>query len=73
MVYVYLDIYFVGTVVDNIAAEVQQENVPAENVATDNGPLTDAVIRVPNPNYGSSASTQPRYMEFIPTPGFPKH
>jgi len=48
MVYVYLDIYFVGTVVDNVAAEVQQENVPAENVATDNGSLTDAVIRVLN-------------------------
>jgi len=31
------------------------------------------VIRVANPNYGSSASTQPQYMEFIPTPGFPKH
>ncbi|RHN70205.1 hypothetical protein MtrunA17_Chr3g0133031 [Medicago truncatula] len=30
------------------------------------------VIRVPNPNYGSSTSTQPQYMEFIPTPGFPK-
>ena len=31
------------------------------------------VIRVANPNYGPSASTQPQYMEFIPTPGFPKH
>jgi len=30
------------------------------------------VIRVSNPNYGSSTSTQPQYMEFIPTPGFPK-
>jgi len=27
------------------------------------------VIRVSNPNYGSSTSTQPQYMEFIPTPG----
>ena len=31
------------------------------------------VIRVANPNYGPSASTQPQYMEFIPTPGFQKH
>jgi hypothetical protein len=30
------------------------------------------IVRVQNPNYGS-ASTQPQYMEFIPTPGFPKH
>jgi len=30
------------------------------------------VIRVPNPYYRSSTSTQPQYMEFIPTPGFPK-
>jgi len=30
------------------------------------------VIRVPNPHYRPSTSTQPQYMEFIPTPGFPK-
>ncbi|AES80300.2 hypothetical protein MTR_7g079050 [Medicago truncatula] len=36
-------------------------------------PTALGVIRIPNPNYGSSASTQPQYMEFIPTPGFPKH
>ena len=35
-------------------------------------PTAPRVIRVPNPNYGSSASTQPQYMEFIPTPGFSK-
>ncbi|KEH31786.1 hypothetical protein MTR_4g105040 [Medicago truncatula] len=36
-------------------------------------PTALGVIRIPNPNYGSSASTQPQYMEFIPTPEFPKH
>jgi hypothetical protein len=36
-------------------------------------PTAPGVIRVLNPNYGPSASTQPQYMEFIPTPGFPKH
>ncbi|AET03253.2 hypothetical protein MTR_8g066620 [Medicago truncatula] len=36
-------------------------------------PTALGVIRISNPNYGSSASTQPQYMEFIPTPGFPKH
>ncbi|AES82444.2 hypothetical protein MTR_7g112850 [Medicago truncatula] len=36
-------------------------------------PIALGVVRVPNPNYGSSASTQPQYMEFIPTPEFPKH
>ncbi|KEH20490.1 hypothetical protein MTR_8g079130 [Medicago truncatula] len=46
----------VETVVENVTTEVQQEDV----------------VRVPNPNYGSSASTQLQYMEFIPTPGFPK-
>ena len=35
-------------------------------------PTALEVIRVPYPNYGSSASTQPQYMEFIPTRGFPK-
>jgi len=35
-------------------------------------PTAPAVIRVSNPNYGSSTSTQPQYMEFILTPGFPK-
>ncbi|AES71584.2 hypothetical protein MTR_3g079550 [Medicago truncatula] len=33
-------------------------------------PTAPGVIRVPNPK---SASTQRQYMEFIPTPGFPKH
>ncbi|KEH17801.1 hypothetical protein MTR_8g006515 [Medicago truncatula] len=46
----------VETVVKNVATEMQQEDV----------------VRVPNPNYGTSTSTQPQYMEFIPTPGFPK-
>jgi hypothetical protein len=36
-------------------------------------PTAPGIVRVPNPNYGPSASTQPQYMEFIPTPGFPKH
>ena len=40
---------------------------------TPQNPTAPGVIRVPNPNYGSSASTQPQYMEFIPTPRFPKH
>ena len=35
-------------------------------------PTAHGVIRIPNPNYVSFASTQPQYMEFIPTPGFPK-
>jgi len=30
------------------------------------------VIRISYPSYGPSASTQPQYMEFIPTPGFQK-
>jgi len=34
-------------------------------------PNAPGVIRVPNPNYGTSTSTQPQHMEFIPTPGFP--
>ena len=33
-------------------------------------PTAPKVIRVPYPSYGSSASTQSQYMEFIPTPGF---
>ncbi|RHN67370.1 hypothetical protein MtrunA17_Chr3g0102021 [Medicago truncatula] len=36
-------------------------------------PTAPGVIRVQNPNYRSSASTQPQYMEFIPTSGFTKH
>jgi len=40
---------------------------------TPQNPTVPRVIRVANPNYGPSASTQPQYMEFIPTPGFPKH
>jgi len=39
---------------------------------TPQNPTAPGVIKVPNPNYGPSASTQPQYMEFIPTPGFPK-
>ena len=35
-------------------------------------PTAPRVIRVPYSSYESSASTQPQYMEFIPTPGFPK-
>ena len=35
-------------------------------------PTVPGVIRVPNSYYGSSTSTQPQYMEFIPTPGFLK-
>jgi len=34
-----------ATVVENVATEVQQENVAIENVATDNGPVIDAVSR----------------------------
>jgi len=40
--------------------------------STPQNPTAPGVIRVPNPNYKSSASTQPQYMEFIPTSGFPK-
>jgi len=35
-------------------------------------PTAPGVIRVPNPYYGPSTSTQLQYMEFIPTSGFPK-
>jgi len=35
-------------------------------------PTAPGVIRVPYPNYGPSGSSQPNFMEFIPTPGFPK-
>ena len=35
-------------------------------------PTAPAVVRVPYPNYGLSGSTQPKFMEFIPTLGFPK-
>jgi len=35
-------------------------------------PTAPGVIRVPYPNYGPSGSSQPKFMEFIPTPGFPK-
>jgi len=35
-------------------------------------PTAPSVIRVPYPNYGPSGSSQPKFMEFIPTPGFPK-
>lgn len=36
-------------------------------------PTAPGIIRVPNPTYGPYASTQSQYMEFIPTPEFPKH
>ncbi|KEH20981.1 hypothetical protein MTR_8g096290 [Medicago truncatula] len=48
------------------------KQTPLRDLAPQN-PTGPGVIRVSNPNYGSSASTQPQYMEFIPTPGFPKH
>jgi len=35
-------------------------------------PTAPGVIRVLYPNYGPSGSTQSKFMEFIPTPGFPK-
>jgi len=35
-------------------------------------PIAPAVVRVPYRNYGSFGSTQPMFMEFIPTPRFPK-
>jgi len=36
-------------------------------------PTPADIIRVPYPTYGPPSSTQPtRFMEFIPTPGFPK-
>jgi len=35
-------------------------------------PTAPGVIRVPYPNYGPSGSNQPKFMEFISTPGFPK-
>ena len=36
-------------------------------------PTPAGIIRVPYPTYGPSGSTQPtKFMEFIPTTGFPK-
>jgi hypothetical protein len=35
-------------------------------------PTALGLIRVPYPGYGPSGSTHPQFMEFIPTPGFPK-
>jgi len=35
---------------------------------TPQNPTAPGVIRVSYPSYGPSASTQPQYMEFIPTP-----
>jgi hypothetical protein len=35
-------------------------------------PTTPGVIKVPYSSYGPSSSTQHKFMEFIPTPGFPK-
>jgi len=49
----------------------RHKQTPLRGPAPQN-PTAPGVIRVPNPNYGSSASTQPQYMEFIPTPRFPK-
>jgi len=49
----------------------RHKQTPLRGPAPQN-PIAHGVIRGPNPNYGPSASTQPQYMEFIPTPGFPK-
>jgi len=49
----------------------RHKQTPLMGLAPQN-PTAPGVIRVPNSNYGSSASTQPQYMEFIPPPGFPK-
>jgi len=35
-------------------------------------PTAHGLIRVPYPSYGPSCSTQPKFMEFISTPGIPK-
>ncbi|AES67478.1 hypothetical protein MTR_2g094150 [Medicago truncatula] len=35
-------------------------------------PTAPGLIRVSYPGYGPYGSTQPQFMEFIPTPGFPK-
>jgi len=35
-------------------------------------PTAPGVIRVSYPNYGPSGSSQPKFMKFISTPGFPK-
>jgi len=36
-------------------------------------PTPAGIIRAPYPTYGPPGSTQPiKFMEFIPTPGFPK-
>jgi len=47
------------------------KQTPVRGSAPQN-PTAPGVIRVPYPSYGLSVSTQPQYMEFIPTLGFPK-
>jgi len=49
----------------------RHKQTPVRGPAPQN-PTAPGVIRVSYPSYGSSASTQPQYMEFIPTLGFPK-
>jgi len=49
----------------------RHEQTPLRGPAPQN-PTAPGAIRVPNPNYGSSTSTQPQYIEFIPTPRSPK-
>jgi len=49
----------------------RHKQTPMRGPAPQN-PTALEVIRVSYPNYGSSASSQPQYMEFIPTPRFPK-
>jgi len=49
----------------------RHKQTPLRGPAPQN-PTAPRVIRVSNPNYGPSTSTQLQYMEFIPTPGFLK-
>jgi len=49
----------------------RHKQTPLRGPAPQN-PTATGVIRVSNPYYGSSTSTKPQYMEFIPTPEFPK-
>jgi len=60
-----------GPAPQKVISNNRHKQTPLRDPAPQN-PTTPEVIRVPNPHYGSSASTQPQYMEFILTPGFPK-
>jgi len=54
-----------------IISTERSKQTPVMGPAPQN-PIAPEVIRVSYPSYGQSISTQPQFMEFIPTPWFPK-